>query len=330
MSVDLPGGIWSRVSEAAQVEWPPKNAADAQAFIARCNSEGLLPLLFEASPPEVRADLEGWRALLAANRQRSRTIASAIAGLPELLGREAVLLKGSDLAFRLYPSPELRPMGDIDVLVRREDLQAVVDRLEKQGFRQRRWRLTHFAADNPDLAFDTGNVTVEVHHSLVHPATARIDYEALHASRIPTPIAGLFRLGDADALLTSLLNIAKDGLQAPLIRYVDVWLMLRAKPALAGDVQMRANAWDARNPVHASLAVTKAMFPDLAIVLDRRPWFDRFVADPAKGFADPHRSVWSRVWRKFWLIDDLALRTRFATKITAAAIQGFFRRDELV
>jgi hypothetical protein len=50
-------------------------------------------------------------------------------------GISALLLKGAALAPCYYPDPLLRPMGDIDVLVHEQDVEASVEVLERLGYR---------------------------------------------------------------------------------------------------------------------------------------------------------------------------------------------------
>lgn len=71
--------------------------------------------------PEERAILA--RQLLAAHQ--SAEIRSRVETIP---------LKGLHLAHRLYPSPGLRDMGDLDLLVRRRDLPAAHDALRALGY----------------------------------------------------------------------------------------------------------------------------------------------------------------------------------------------------
>jgi hypothetical protein len=53
----------------------------------------------------------------------------------EILGRvEAIPLKGLYLAHHLYPSPGLRDMGDLDLLVRRAELRAADAELRRLGY----------------------------------------------------------------------------------------------------------------------------------------------------------------------------------------------------
>lgn len=47
---------------------------------------------------------------------------------------EAIPLKGLDLAHRLYPSPGLRDMGDLDLLIRRSDLRDADAALRRLGY----------------------------------------------------------------------------------------------------------------------------------------------------------------------------------------------------
>ena len=47
-----------------------------------------------------------------------------------------VVLKGAALATTLYPDPALRPLSDIDLLVRREHLDAAVQAVKSLGYRQ--------------------------------------------------------------------------------------------------------------------------------------------------------------------------------------------------
>ena len=52
----------------------------------------------------------------------------------DTLGIEVVSLKGMAAAATIYPEADLRPMSDVDVLVRRRDLKNLVEGLEARGF----------------------------------------------------------------------------------------------------------------------------------------------------------------------------------------------------
>jgi hypothetical protein len=106
--------------------------------------------------------------------------------LAELAGRlaargvEAMPLKGVVLAFHAYPAPELRGMGDLDLLVREVDFAALAEELGRFGYRTRLPPLA--AAELPAYAQTVGQVRftgpappVEVHFRLLNtgPPPAR-------------------------------------------------------------------------------------------------------------------------------------------------------------
>lgn len=305
--MQLPPTLWPLAAASGDLPWPLRGDAGARAFVAHCASEGLLPILFDAPPPEAAPALVGWRAFDAANRHRTRTLIRNSESLPELIGEEFVLLKGSDYGYRLYPAPELRPQSDIDVLVPRARVDAVTERLRR--FPRTYAHKTHRSPRWPDRSFDLGDVTLEVHHSIVQRSRARIDYDGLWARRVPFRNAS--RLADADALLVSVLNIAKDDLATTLLRYLDLWLMLRADASLFAAAAQRAREWRAGNAFDAVMNVLHAMFPDLALP-SRPPHF--IDARRAAARRDRKRNVNRRelLWRKFWLIDGMGRRIAFA------------------
>jgi hypothetical protein len=304
-------------------------------FVRQCATEGLLPLLFEAEPPPaVVAVLGTWRAFIAAVRHRVTIIERTIARLPGLLESDFILLKGGDVAFRLYDSPHLRPMTDVDVLVRMDELPRIVDRLAAHGFRAHYSRLTHFSRGNPDLAFDFGDVTVEIHHSLVHRSSASVDYESLWAARVRRHVAGVdaFTLSEPDALLATALSVAKDGMTGPLIRYLDVWLAIRRNPHVITGAVERAGQWRIANALRAVLIATSRFFGGLDLTaLPSRPFFDRILTTEVDDRSRNVRRVPTptRLWRKYWTLDGVDLRLRYFASISAAAAVGLLRRREL-
>lgn len=320
--VQLPITLWPIVAASGDLPWPPQSDGDARRFVAHCASEGLLPILFEAQPADVSPALAGWRALNTANQHRTRTIARNIESLRELIGEEFALLKGSDYGYRLYAAPELRPQVDIDVLVLRERVDAVTERLQR--FPRVYLHNTHRSPRWPDRSFDLGDVTLEVHHSIVQRSRARIDYDALWQRRVP--FRGAARLADVDALLVSVINIAKDDLATTLVRYLDLWLMLRSDASLFDAAAARADQWRITNAFDAVMRVLGTMFPDLAIPRRRRAVFERVL--PLRHAAvrrDRKRNVTRRelLWRKFWLVDGVARRALFALDTLAMSAHGW-------
>ncbi len=110
------------------------------AAVARLRAEGLAPLAFHslANLPPLDPPI---RQLLAHEHRRSaRLNLSALADLQSLVPALAaakvpvLLMKGAALATRLYPAPSLRPMRDLDILVRREHVALAHDVLLGLGY----------------------------------------------------------------------------------------------------------------------------------------------------------------------------------------------------
>ena len=87
-----------------------------------------------------------------------------------------ILLKGISIADQYYPEPHLRPMRDIDLLVRSESVSSVESALEKLGYVRRSKSglpSPFFEAHHHSMPFmhPRRNVWVEIHDRLFRPAT---------------------------------------------------------------------------------------------------------------------------------------------------------------
>ena len=85
-------------------------------------------------PQEMR---DRWAAAYYATAARSACLSREVDHLLSALQKAdipVILLKGAILAENLYPNPALRPMGDLDLLLRREDLPRLHPLLESMGY----------------------------------------------------------------------------------------------------------------------------------------------------------------------------------------------------
>ncbi len=86
------------------------------------------------------AILDSLKALLRANQIRNLSFQHDLADniLPVLEGKVSpvVVLKGGALAFTLYPNPALRPLGDLDILIRPDHLDLAEQSLREIGFQR--------------------------------------------------------------------------------------------------------------------------------------------------------------------------------------------------
>ena len=340
MSV-LPASLWPALHRLDSGEpWPPSEAG-AERLVQRAAREGLLPLLFEDRsrlPPAVAAALDRRRALQRAQLTRTDLLREAAGRLAKTLEPGSfVFLKGCDYAWRLYARPDLRPMQDIDVLVPSSRIEAATRRLEGAGF-PRSYPAGAIArtAGHYERAFNLGGIHLDLHQAFVPSFRLRVDYEVLFARSVafdgPCPAR---RLADLDALAYHAVAMAKDELAVPLLRHVDLWLLLQASP-FGPDLVALARDWRAQRALYAALASLRRLFPEAeSLVSDRdlgsllpsrtRLFLDRRVI-PAPGTrrTDARWPRATQLWRKYWLIEGLARRAAFLLSHTAAALRGRF------
>ncbi len=84
----------------------------------------------------LRARFEHLATLLRARDAELREALAATVAAIAARGIEVCALKGPVLADRVHPEPALRPAGDLDLLVREEQLAAAIAALETEGYRR--------------------------------------------------------------------------------------------------------------------------------------------------------------------------------------------------
>lgn len=183
----------TRACSAASWEAVAREAArhDVAPLLYRRAREGMTP-----PPPSDllgglrEAYLDSAARGVAARRQLARLLAAlAEAGVP------VIVLKGAYLGEALYGDAALRPMGDIDLLVRPADLSAAGRALRALGYAEGEPR-----AGDPDYSIHhharpfrrPGAFAVELHRNLVDDSgPVRIDADRLWTRAIATRLAGV-------------------------------------------------------------------------------------------------------------------------------------------
>ena len=87
-------------------------------------------------PDTMVREMEEKRLVLLANSIKQETAFRQVFQLFETNGLRYAPIKGIDLAYRIYPSPSLRPFGDWDFLFPRQEMEQVYDCLRKDGWRE--------------------------------------------------------------------------------------------------------------------------------------------------------------------------------------------------
>ena len=212
--------LWGDAAEAAALAGAC-NAAAWQAIDRRAGQHRLRPMLHvraTASAWPVPADLKRqWhdsyqRAALRALRQKA-----ALASIGKAFGRHgiaAAALKGGAFVWSGGLDPALRPMRDLDLLIRPEDAARVVEVLAALGFAGTGQPHDQGAKHLPPLS--NGTVTVEPHlHIFDTYDAAAAASEAAFIARAwqragPAGVPGLAALSPTDTLLHLILHAVLD------------------------------------------------------------------------------------------------------------------------
>jgi hypothetical protein len=126
---------------AGEVDWPYVTTASTRHGVAPLVYRSLQDVTSNAELlPGAAQALDGLAALHAISRKRNNRLSLVLREtVTALRGADVAVLalKDVQLAFAVYPDPALRPLGDIDLLVRREDYTAAARALGELGFRPR-------------------------------------------------------------------------------------------------------------------------------------------------------------------------------------------------
>lgn len=184
------------------------------------------------------------------------------------VGIEPLLLKGAALAVRCYPSPGLRPFGDLDLLIRREQRETAALVLEAAGYRDVEYRSGRDRADLAESFYHwafhrEGGVKVELHWSLTSPGSeVQFDLPALWQRAQPCGEYGgrAWALAPEDELGYLAVHVVRHQFRVPLRQYADAAALLAANPAFDGaEAERRARAIHAADDLTAFLGVARRL-----------------------------------------------------------------------
>ena len=138
-------------------------------FFDRIRSEGIVSLVYKSLlgidyaktvvPEDIWARLESSYYTVAARNTLLYEKLDSILNCLNQAKIEVIILKGMALAGTIYPDIALRPMFDIDILIRKDDFSSVEDRLRGLGY-----------INSPSYPEDfyKGNMMVDVHWDLLN------------------------------------------------------------------------------------------------------------------------------------------------------------------
>jgi putative nucleotidyltransferase-like protein len=217
---------------------------------------------------------------------------------------KTIPLKGLWLCEKIYHVPSLRPGADIDILVRKDDVDACMQILAEQGIGEfwpnllkdeyfTRHHL-HQQRSTPDL-----NIWFEIHWALDHPYTLlTVDYESIFQRATPAELfdAPVQEMAAPDLLISLAIHLVKHAIYLPslldrddlpriiladgmLMYYLDVTEVLKQNPEINWNLTIQlAHNWGAVDILGSVFRVCKRYFgapiPDniLAALPVDRPW----------------------------------------------------------
>ena len=190
-------------------------------------------------PEEVGARLQArWMQHAHAYAVRTRVLAVVLRAMNDA-GIPVLILKGAALAHLVYRDPLLRPMRDVDVLIRAEDALRACRVLEECGFSSTGNTVApdHHHLQGMSNTVDGATVTVELHHQILHatPFLTSLGYDELadRSQAFEWPGTQARTLGREDMLWhvyahAFATNILRPGIRlisvADLVALTEVWL----------------------------------------------------------------------------------------------------------
>lgn len=213
-----------------------------EAIVGDAARNGLTPLLhrrLQTSDSDLRVPpsaLERIKAGVFALAARNLALARELVGILrafEASGVAVMPLRGVALAERLYGEITARPMGDLDLLVRKEDLPRVGDTLRGLGFQELEHRRGFAQTFSYTLVFlkeRHGWIIVEPHWTIAYPPRIeRFDMKGVWQRAGRGRVAGVetWLLGREDLLLHLCLHLAHPDGTAPLLWFYEVDRLLR-------------------------------------------------------------------------------------------------------
>jgi hypothetical protein len=188
----------------------------------------------------------------------------------ELEGRKLLLLGGAAFADTLYPHVGFRPVLEIQMLLRRPDVDGFAGYLAQHQF--------HPEPDAPELGalkvLSDGRTPIFLYSDMLGP-DRRAELQGLFERALPMKMYGpsLFRPDLEDMVLLVCLQLARQGYQVPWLSYLDLRELVTGAKAMGGvysrplEVAVlleRAKAWRLERALYTSLSLVARLFPETA------------------------------------------------------------------
>jgi hypothetical protein len=182
-------------------------------------------------------------------------------------GIPSIVLKGGCLLSVLYSDFGLRPLGDIDILVRKTDLDRVLDLLAREEWaipneKQVRFWKRHFYHLFV-TSRDSFSAVLEIHWDLEKEHRHSIQLEELWERSVIFHLEGesFRRLSNEDLIIHLMIHLAHHYYNPRLIWVWDIRSLAEAASIDWNRVLARAERWRLRVPVSYTLDYVEKVFP---------------------------------------------------------------------
>ncbi|HEX6085660.1 MAG TPA: nucleotidyltransferase family protein [Thermoanaerobaculia bacterium] len=222
-----------------RADWPPLSEDDVRTLV----DHGVAPLVYAAQPLEpLRTAAIHAAAIEPLRAADLREVLAALAAR----GIRVLILKGTALAYDVYAAPELRPRGDVDLLVSREQSSPAIEAFGSLGFAA---KLTSGDEHNVrQVTFARGGHEYDLHWDIANSPlfASALTFDSLQIIPLPPLGEHAFGLSHPDALLLACIHrVAHHHDLERLIWLVDITL-LRTRMSREEHARFWRQAADAR------------------------------------------------------------------------------------
>ncbi len=180
-----------------------------------------------------------------------------------------ILLKGSDLVHRVYASPELRHLDDVDLLIRRSDVEAFISLLGELDLKvPSKEELGYFMKASYNVECWTKSLfpcLFEVHWDLSQRFRYSVDMDAIwnEAERPEMLPENIFLLKKEHLFIHLCVHIFHHSFHPQLKWHIDVKELVGKETVDLDSVLGISSEWRCRRAVTYALVYIQKLFPDL-------------------------------------------------------------------
>jgi hypothetical protein len=196
----------------------------------------------------------------------------------ELEGRKLLVMGAAAFAEAIYPHVGFRPVLDIQVLLRRVDVEGFSGYLSQHHFKPEKDETNSGAAK----LLSDGRTAIYLFADVLGPERREAIQGIFERAR-PWKVYGpsIFRPDLEDAILLLCLEHARQGYQVPWLSFVDLRELVTgstsmgsiySRPLDVAALKERARAWRLERALYTSLSIVSRLFPETAALLSPAPW----------------------------------------------------------